>query len=130
MRVSSPSSAGVDSFDFSVSLAFGFAFANDLNRSPAVCVFFAPDLESDLFNVLLGADGWGVDRPDVLSSDALSLRAGTAASFFGWVVAAGFATGLAAGFGAEAAAGGGAFLGVLRCKAVSGDLQQHVDAIP
>lgn len=121
MRVSSPSSAGVDSFDFSVSLAFGFAFANDLNRSPAVCVFFAPDLESDLFNVLLGADGWGVDRPDVLSSDALLLRTGAAGSFFGWDTA-GFATGLAAGFGAEAAAGAGAFLGVLRCTAVSGNL--------
>jgi hypothetical protein len=103
-------------------LAFGFAFANDLKRSPADCVFFAPDLESDLFSVLLGADGWGVDRPDVVSSDALPLRAGAAGSFFGWVVTVGLATGLAAGFDAEAAAAGGAFLGVLRCTTVSGDL--------
>jgi hypothetical protein len=101
--------AGVDSADLSASFAFGFAFANDLKRSPAVWLFFAPDFESDLFSVLLPADDWGVDLAEVLSS---VLRAGAADSVLGRIPMVGFV----AGFGGalEAAAGGGADLAVLR----------------
>lgn len=38
-------------------------------------------VDSDLFRVLGAAPGWGVDPPDVLSSEALPLREVVEASF-------------------------------------------------
>jgi hypothetical protein len=80
-------------------------------------------VESDLFRVLGAGAGWGVDRPDALSSDALPLRDDTDASFLSWAATGGFAVGLAAGSAAvlavAAAAGGGAYLAVLRYERIS-----------
>jgi hypothetical protein len=74
--------AGVELFDLAASFGFGFAFANDLKISPAVLFFVPVDLvESDLFNVLGAAAGWGVDRPDALSSEALPPREDVEISF-------------------------------------------------
>jgi hypothetical protein len=127
--VYSPSStgAGVDSFDFSASFGFDLAFANDLNMSPAVLSFFAPDFESVLLSVLEFAEGWGVERPEVLSSDALPRRAGAEASFsFASGIAAALATGFAADFAASfvasvevEAATGGAYFAVLLYRDIS-----------
>jgi hypothetical protein len=132
-KVYSPSStgAGVDSFDLSASLGFALAFAKDLNISPADLFLFAPGFESVLLSVLGAAEGWGVDRPEASSSDALPFCADADASFSfatsfptGFVVgfaagcAAGFVAGFAAGFGFEAAVGGPA-LGALRYRDIS-----------
>ena len=96
----SSTGAGVDSFDLSASFGFDFAFANDLKMSLVALSFFAPDFESCFLRVVGSADGWGVERPDALSSEALPLRAGAGASFsFAPVVAAGFTVGFGAGFG-------------------------------
>ena len=128
----SPSStgAGVDSFDFAASLGFAFAFANDLKISPAVLFFEPTDLvESDLFRVLGTAAGWGVVRPDVLSSDALPLREDVDASLESCAATGGFAVdltaGLAAGLAGATAAGGGAYLAVLRYGSVSYEVSSH-----
>jgi hypothetical protein len=78
----SPSSGGgVESRDVSASLVLGFVFANDLNRAPAVWLFLAPDLESDLFRVPSPAGGCEVDHPEVLSSEALPWRTSVDVSF-------------------------------------------------
>jgi hypothetical protein len=72
--------------------------------SPAVLSFFATDFdESVRLSVLGPTDGWGVERPDALSSDALPLLEGADAPFsfapsFAADVVAGFVTGFAAGF--------------------------------
>lgn len=93
----SPTGAGVDSFDFAASFGFAFAFAKDLKISPAVLFFMPTDLvESDLFKVVGAATGWGVDRPDVLSSDALRVES----SFLSWAATGGFAVGLMAALAA------------------------------
>lgn len=95
----SSTGAGVDSFDLSASFGFAFAFANDLKMSLVALSFFAPDFESCFLRVGGPADGWGVERPDALSSEALPLRAGAGASFsFAAVVAAGSGTGFAVDF--------------------------------
>lgn len=79
-----------------------------------------PDLvESDLFRVLGAAAGWGVDRPDVLSSDALPLREDVEASFLSWAATGGFAVGLRSALGGATVAGGGAYLAVLRYGSIS-----------
>lgn len=80
--------------------------------SPAV-LFFAPTdlVESDLFRVLGAAPGWGVDRPDTFSSDALPV---VEASFLNWVATSGFAVELVAALVGTAATGGGAYLAVRR----------------
>lgn len=86
--------------------------------SPAVLFLVPVDLvESDLFNVLGAAAGCGVDRPDVLSSDALRVES----SFLSWAATGGFAVGLIAGLAgaAAAAAGGGAYFAVLRYGGLS-----------
>jgi hypothetical protein len=118
--VYAPSStgAGVDSCDFS---AFGLAFAKDLNKSLVALSFFTPGFESLLFSVVGHAEGCGVDRPDVLSSEALPLRADSEVSFsfaLRAVVAfaAGFVTGFAAGL---VVAIGGAYFAVLRYNNIS-----------
>jgi hypothetical protein len=118
--VYAPSStgAGVDSCDFS---AFGLAFAKDLNKSLVALSFFTPGFESLLFSVVGPAEGCGVDRPDVLSSEALPLRADEEVSFsfaLRAVVAfaAGFVTGFAAGL---VVAVGGAYFAVLRYNNIS-----------
>lgn len=113
--------AGVDSCESSALFALGFAFANDLNRSPVVWLFFAPDFESDLFSVLVPAEDRGVDRPEALSSDALPLRAGAVSFALGCVATLGFvasfAAGLTAGFDVDAA--GGPPFRVLRYAGIS-----------
>jgi hypothetical protein len=113
LLVYAPSSAGVgvDSLDFAASF-FGLAFAKDLNKSLVVLSFFAPDFESLLLSVVEPAEGCGVERPDALSSDALSLLADVEGSFSFTpttvvAFAAGFVTGFAAGL--DAAVGGAYF---------------------
>ena len=121
MYVPSSTGAGVDSCDFYASFAFGLAFAKDLNRSLVALSFFAPDFESLLFSVVDPAEGCGVERPDVLSSDALPLLADADVSF-SFVAKAkepfpvGFVMVFAAGFDVAV---GGAYFAVLRYKDVS-----------
>lgn len=114
-----------------------FAFAKDLNISPAVLSFLVPDFESDFLRVLALGTGCGVDRSGVLSPDAFLPSAGADVSFS--LVCAtimGFDRGLAAGLGAAfegRAAAGGAYLAVLRCIDVSlvfGSQDQEVYTIP
>lgn len=96
----SSAGAGVDSFDFSASFGLGgFVFAKDLKRSDFSRLRF--DFESDFFNVLVVVAAWGVDRADVLFSEAAALSF----SFEGAVTLA-FAGTFGAGFGAAGAAAG------------------------
>jgi hypothetical protein len=127
--VYAPSSigAGVDSFDFSASFAFGLAFANDLNKSLVALSFLAPDFESLLLSVVEPAEGCGVERPDVLSSDALPLLvdAEPSLSFAPRVIvvfAAGFVRDFAAGLD-EAV--GGAYFAVLLYSRISATVRRR-----
>ena len=77
--------------------------------------FLTFDFESDLFSEAVVGPGWGVDRPEMLASEALPLRAGAAiSSFFAAVVALGLEAGLVAGF-----CGVGLYLVVLRYRWIS-----------
>lgn len=113
----------MDSGVFSAGFGFDLAFAKDLNISPAVLSFFVPGFESDLLRVLVTAEACGVERPEVLSSEALPLRAEVenSLSFATNLAVGGFATGFKAGFAFKIAGGGGggAYLAVLRCEVVS-----------
>jgi len=61
--------------------------------------FFAPDLESCFLRVVGPVAGWGVERPDALSSEALPRRGGAGASFsFARMVAVVFVSGFATDF--------------------------------
>lgn len=61
--------------------------------------FFAPDLESCFLRVVGPVAGWGVERPDALSSEALPRRGGAGASFsFARMVVVVFVSGFARDF--------------------------------
>ena len=121
MYAPSSTGAGVDSLDFSASFAFGLTFAKDLNKSPVALSFFAPDFESLLLSVLGAAEGCGVERPDVLSSDVLPLWVDADFSFsFAPRVVVAFAVDFMTRFAAGLdEAVGGAYFAVLLCERVS-----------
>ena len=92
-----------------------------MNKSPVALSFFAPDFESLLLSVVEPAEGCGVERPDVLSSDALPLLVDVELSFpFMLRLIAAFVTGIVTGFVASLdEAVEGAYFAVLFYKQIS-----------